>query len=161
VLQNVNYWCWLPSPFSSSDCLITLCLFFFKIIFLFFIQCTNNNVTIYNQTVEEDYAHTCKVDKNNNTELIQAIDLDLIPQLTSLQIMLFSSYKNSMVNCIYKLHLNDYVAAHQCCIPYINNAFYNNAQPRGLLMQTTLWPIFTVQSSVLQLGTISGFCGCN
>nr|CAD2163569.1 unnamed protein product [Meloidogyne enterolobii] len=119
--------------------------------------CTNNNVTVYNQTVPQDYAHCCKPDKNNKTELVQAIDLDLKPLLTSMQIMSLNSYRNSIVNCIYKLFFNDYVSAYQCCIPYIKNCFLNNPQPRGLLMKTILWPVF----SASQPGNFSGACGCS
>nr|CAD2191354.1 unnamed protein product [Meloidogyne enterolobii] len=119
--------------------------------------CTNNNVTVYNQTVPQSYAHCCKPDKNNNTELVQAIDLDLKPLLTSMQIMSLNSYRNSIVNCIYKLFFNDYVSAYQCCIPYIKNCFLNNQQPRGLLMKTILWPVF----SASQPGNFSGACGCS
>uniref|UniRef100_A0A914NUH3 Uncharacterized protein n=1 Tax=Meloidogyne incognita TaxID=6306 RepID=A0A914NUH3_MELIC len=60
-----------------------------------------------------------------------------------MQIMSLNSYRNSIVNCIYKLFFNDYVSAYQCCIPYIKNCFLNNQQPRGLLMKTTLWPVFS------------------
>ncbi|KAL7070954.1 hypothetical protein ACQ4LE_009835 [Meloidogyne hapla] len=123
--------------------------------------CTNNNVTIYNQTVPQDYAHTCKPDKNNNTELITAIDYDLRPILTSMQNSSLNIYRNSMYNCIYKMYYNDYVSAYQCCIPYIKSCFLGSQQPRGLLMKTILWPVYSFVSNTLQLGTVSGFCGCS
>nr|CAD2161082.1 unnamed protein product [Meloidogyne enterolobii] len=126
--------------------------------------CTNNNVTVSNQTVPQDYAHCFKPDKNNNTEVIQAIDCDLKPLLTSMQIMSLNSYRNSIINCIYKLFFNDYVSAYQCSIPYIKNCFLNNLQPRGLLMSTLFWTVFPVPQTTLQtiqFGNFSGACGCS
>lgn len=123
--------------------------------------CTNNNVTIYNQTVPQDYAHTCKPDKNNNTEIITALDYDLRPLLNSTQNSTLNTYRNAMYNCIYKSNFNNYVAAYQCCIPYINRCFSGSPQPRGLLMNTLLWPVYSFVSNTLQLGTISGFCSCS
>ncbi|CAK5039100.1 unnamed protein product [Meloidogyne enterolobii] len=128
--------------------------------------CTNNNVTVYNQTVPQDYAHCFKPDKNNNTEVMQAIDLDLKPLLTSVQIMSLNSYRNAILNCIYKLYPNDCVSAYQCSFTYIKNCFTSNGQtqPRALFMNTFLWTVFPPPQTVSQtiiVGTFSGSCGCN
>ena len=160
LISGNGFTCYFYKIIASSHyvCFIIL---FYNIFFYIFFKCTNNNATIYNQTIQEDYPHCCKCDKNNNTELVTALIYDFKPLLLSGQVSSFNSFLNSIINCIYKLNVGNYLAAYQCCIPYLQSYSSNYAQLRGLLMKTILWPYYTIQSNILVPGNVSGMCTCN
>ncbi|KAF7631110.1 hypothetical protein Mgra_00008642 [Meloidogyne graminicola] len=118
---------------------------------------TNNNVTFYNNTVPQDYAHCFKPDKNNNTEILTALTYDFRPQLTSIQNSSFNTYYNSIKNCVF--NNADYNVAYSCSIPYLKNCFSTVPSVRAILTSTLLWTVIPPPSN--NMGTIGGACGCS
>ncbi|KAF7627145.1 hypothetical protein Mgra_00009574 [Meloidogyne graminicola] len=118
---------------------------------------TNNNVTFYNNTVPQDYAHCFKPDKNNNTEILTALTYDFRPQLTSIQNSSFNTYYNSIKNCVF--NNADYNVAYSCSVPYLKNCFSTVPSVRAILTSTLLWTVIPPPSN--NMGTIGGACGCS
>uniref|UniRef100_A0A1I8B720 Uncharacterized protein n=1 Tax=Meloidogyne hapla TaxID=6305 RepID=A0A1I8B720_MELHA len=134
-------------------------IFFYQVIALADF-CINNNITISIQTVSEDYSEVCKIDKHNNADLLIALDVDLPPLLNSVQIVSFKTFRNSIFNCIHEKHPHDHKAAHQCSIPFIKNNLLNKLLHKEILSKIILWPVFVQINTIIQFGTLAGFCGC-
>ncbi|KAL7070822.1 hypothetical protein ACQ4LE_010062 [Meloidogyne hapla] len=122
--------------------------------------CINNNIFISVQAISEDFAECCKIDKHNNTDILIAIDVDLFAQLkTSVEIASFKSFRNSIFNCIHKIHPHDHKSAHKCCLPFVKQIFVSKVFARELLLKIILWPVFVQVKSNLVFGTLCDFCG--
>uniref|UniRef100_A0A1I8BIF5 Uncharacterized protein n=1 Tax=Meloidogyne hapla TaxID=6305 RepID=A0A1I8BIF5_MELHA len=119
------------------------------------LKCMNNNDVITFLPISEEFTECCKIDKHKNTELEIAFDNDLPSFLNQTEKMSLVPLRKSIANCIHKLHKNDHIAAHQCCIPIIKENF-----DKELLTKIILWPVFVQLSSTLEFGNLCGFCGC-
>ena len=120
----------------------------------------NFDFTIPVHPISEDFAECVKPDKHNQTDLLIAIDVDLPPLLTAVEIVSLNSLKNSLFNCIHLLHPHDHKASHQCCVPLLKNSFLNNLARKEVLVEVILWPVFVQVDVDIHFGTLCDFCGC-